>query len=92
MTKTIKPKNGLQLKKVGNKYMLVKVCNEQVNLTDVFRLNETAAWLWQRINEGNFTLEELAGQLCKEYETEYLTALADILRQLEEWQSFGLVE
>lgn len=92
MTETVKPKNGLQLKKVGNKYMLVKVCNEQVNLTDVFRLNETAARLWQWINEGNFTPEELAGQLCDEYETDHSTALADIRRQLAEWKSFGLVE
>lgn len=92
MTETVKPKSGLQLKKVGSKYMLVKVCNGQTNLTDVFRLNETAARLWQRINEGNFTPEELADQLCNEYETDQPTALADIHKQLEAWKSFGLVE
>ena len=64
MNETIEPKDGLRLRKIGSRYMIVEACNGNVNMTDVFSLNETAARLWQRINEGKFTPEELAGWLC----------------------------
>lgn len=90
--KAIEPKLGLQLRKIGNKYMIVEVCNENVNMTDVFSLNETAARLWQRINEGKYASEELVDWLCGEYDTDKDTALRDIERQLEEWKKFGLIK
>ncbi|EIY26936.1 PqqD family protein [Phocaeicola dorei] len=93
MTKneTIEPKDGLRLRKIGSRYMIVEACNGNVNMTDVFSLNETAARLWQRINEGKLTPEELAGWLCDEYDTDRDTALTDVQRQLEEWKAFGLI-
>lgn len=91
MNETIEPKDGLRLRKIGSRYMIVEACNENVNMTDVFSLNETAARLWQRINEGKFTPEELAGWLCGEYDTDKDTALTDVQRQLEEWKAFGLI-
>lgn len=92
MKEPIEPKGCLRLRKVGNKYMLVETCNGQVNMADVFSLNETAARLWQRINEGRFTPEELADWICGEYDTDKETALADVLRQLSEWRKFGLIK
>ena len=38
---------NLQLRKIGNKYMIVSTASGNVNMTDVFTLNETAARLWQ---------------------------------------------
>lgn len=92
MKEPIEPKGCLQLRKIGNKYMLVETCNGQMNMADVFSLNETAARLWQRINEGRFTPEELADWICGEYDTDKETALADVLRQLSEWKKFGLIK
>ncbi len=92
MNNAIKPKSGLLLRKVGSKHILVEVCNEQANLTDVFTLNTTAATLWERINAGAYTPEELAGWLCAEFETDAATALTDVRKQIDEWISFGLIE
>lgn len=86
------PKACLKLHKIGRKYMLVKSSDNCVNLTNVYSLNETAAWLWQRICEGEgHTPEELADSLFEAYKVEYERALRDVERQLEEWKRMGLI-
>lgn len=92
MNHTIQPKRNLQLRKVGKHYMIVEVCKENVNITNVFSLNKTAAALWQRINNGMYTAEELAEWLCGEFRVDRETAMKDIRRQLDEWKEYGLTE
>lgn len=92
MNRVIKTRQNLQLRKVGKHYMMVEVCKENVNITNVFSLNETAAALWRYINSGTYTAEELAEWICGEYRVDGETALKDIRRQLEEWKEYGLLE
>lgn len=88
----MKIKSHLQLRKVGRQYIIVDVCSKNVNLSDVYRLNETAAALWQRMAEGEQTADELAAWLQEEYEVDRETALKDVEGQLEEWKGFGLID
>lgn len=88
----MKLKENLQLRKVGRQYMIVDARSENVNMSKVFTLNETAAFLWQKISEKEWTVDELAGWLCEEYEVDRETGCKDIERQLEEWKNFGLIE
>lgn len=85
-------KEGLELRQIGNRYVIVKVCDGLANMTDVFTLNRTAARLWQRMGEGSFTAEELAGWLCDIYDVASDVAQADVNRQLDEWRNYGLLE
>lgn len=86
------PKTKLELRKIGNKYMLVDSVDGCVNLTNVYSMNKTAAWLWEAVCKGdNRTPEELAERLCKEYSVEYARALHDVRHQLEEWKKMGLL-
>lgn len=84
-------KKSLILRKIGNKYILVEVCDENVNMTDVFSMNATAAELWKRMGEGDFSIHELAEWMCNRYDVTMDVATADIERQLDEWKSFGLL-
>ena len=52
----IHPKNNLQLRKLGNSYMIVEVSAENVNMSNVYTLNKTAADMWQLITEGEHTV------------------------------------
>ena len=88
----MKIKSHLQLRKIGQQYIIVNVCSGNANLSDVCRLNETAAALWQQMAEGVQTAEELAAWLQEEYEVDRETALKDVERQLEEWKGFGLID
>ena len=83
-------KKNLRLRKVGSKYMIVDTATEQVDMVDVYTLNETAAWLWQTFAERDFTTEEMINALCQEYEVTREQAAADVEALMGEWDSFGL--
>lgn len=88
---TMRPKQNLQLRRIGSQYMIVDSRTEQVNLSHVFRMNRTAADIWQQMNEGCSTPEALAEWLCDNYEVDRDTALADVKRLLDSWTGFGLL-
>lgn len=89
----ITPKPNLKLRKIGRKFMIVETVDGCVNLTNVYSMNDTAAWLWEAVNSnGNRTPEELAEGLCREYGVEYERVLMDVRRQLEEWRDMELLE
>lgn len=91
MEMKIIPRSDLLLRKIGSRYMIVETADRQVNLTNVFTLNETAAGLWERLTDGVCTPEALAGWLCSAFRVDKETALADVHKQLEEWKEYGLV-
>ncbi len=87
----MKLKSQLKLRKMGSVYMLVDALAGEVNLTNVYTLNETAAQIWQQVGEGELVMEQLAEFVCQEYEVEYDQALEDVKALVEEWQRLGLV-
>lgn len=90
-TYIIKPQSGLKLRKIGRQHVIVKACDGNVNMSNVYSLNRTAAELWKQLEQGNSTVEGLAEWLCGRYEVEKAVALHDVERQLAEWESFGLI-
>ena len=55
----------LNLRRIGGKYMIVKAVGGKANMTDVITLNETAALLWERFSDMDFTEEEMADILAR---------------------------
>ena len=84
-------RNDLKLRKIGNKYVLVEVRDSHASLTDVFALNATAACLWQRMCEGDFTDQELAEWVCERFEVFFVFVFCVINRQLNEWKKYNLL-
>ena len=87
----MKTNPNLKLMKVGRFHMIVKVDESRVNMTDVFTLNDTAAWLWRKAEHTEFTDDMLAGWLCDEYGIGQDEALSDVRDMLAEWKEYGLV-
>lgn len=90
-SRTIRVKEGLQLRKIKDQHMIVEVCDDNMNMSNVYSLNRTAARLWERIESGNHTLQELAEWLCGVYDIDFATALGDVEKQLTDWESHGLI-
>lgn len=88
----ILPKTGLRLHKIGSKYMIVDSSSENVNLANVYSLNETAAWIWEKASSGAETADTLADAICQEFDIDRETALNDVIRQLQEWRGMGLIQ
>lgn len=88
----MKLKSNLSLRKVGRNYMVVELSDEEANLTNVYTLNETAAWIWKVCGTHEFTPESLVKRLCEEYEVSKEKAAEDIASLIREWKNFGLVD
>ena len=93
MTKTrlMKLQPNLQLRKIGNKYMIVSTASGNVNMTDVFTRNEPAPRRGPMLEGNDITPKERAVVLCNEYEVGEEDALKDVEKQLCEWKQSGLV-
>ena len=87
----MKLRENLTLRKMGSNYMIVDADTEQVNMVDVYTLNETAATLWQAFEGREFTEEEMVDYLCEEYDVAREQAARDVAAMLEEWRDFGLM-
>ena len=72
--------------------MIVNTRQENVDLSDVFTLNETAAGVWQQMIQGTAVPEELADWLCEIYEVDRETALQDVKKQSAQWKAYGLID
>lgn len=86
------PKPGLQLRRIGQQYMIVEVSAGNANMSNVYSLNRTAARLWELLSAKDSTPAELADELAEFYGIDSDTALRDVERQLKLWREFGLIE
>lgn len=83
--------------KLNNRFYLRKVADENIlvdgsgklDLTPVFSLNESAAWLWTRIGEEEFTEEKLVEWLCAEYDVDVDVAESDVHSIVLLWKQYG---
>ena len=87
----MKLKVNLKLRKVGRNYMLVDVSDADANITDVYTLNETAAFVWNAAAEHGVHAETLASLVCEEYDVSNDIALSDIKSILQTWRLSGLI-
>ena len=86
-------KKGFVLREVCGEYAIVGEGLGAVNFGKLLALNETAAWLWKEaLEQGDFTAESLAEELCEEYDVEPAVARKDVEAILTEWQNVEVVE
>ncbi len=74
------------IRTIAGEHILIG-CGEQINLSHMLMVNETAVFLIRKLQEGIATTEALAQCLTEEYNVTYPEALADteaLIRQLAE--------
>ena len=87
----MKLNQSLRLRRIGSKWMIVRVVDGEVNMTDVISLNETAARLWEQFQGREFTEDEMVEWLCGEYEVGLPVAKADVRNLLDRWKEYGML-
>lgn len=83
--------DNLKLRKIGRRYMIVDVSSSDVDFTNVYSLNESAAWLWEKIGRKEVEEEELVDWLCDRYDVEHEKAAVDVHKIIELWITHGLL-
>jgi len=86
-------KKGFKLRPLGNEFILVGEGIEQINFNKMITMNETAAYLWQQIQDGeDFDAEKLAKLLTDEYEVSYEQALQDAQSTIQSWLGAEIIQ
>ena len=88
----MKIKTGFELMKVCGEFVVVAHGMENIDFSKVISLNESAAYLWNKVKDKDFDVAELARLLTEEYEVDEATALRDVEKMMDEWREAGLAE
>ena len=84
-------KANLQHLNVGKDHFIIDPDGGAINLTDLYAMNEAAAYLWEQFSNRDFTPEEMAGQLAATYDVSPEQALTDVRQLLQTWDEDGLI-
>ncbi|WP_321480783.1 PqqD family protein [uncultured Bacteroides sp.] len=84
-------KKELTLRHIGNEYIIIDPNKGEVDMTKVYSLNETAAWLWQQLKESDFSIEEIATLLLQRYNVDSDRAVADATVLVQKFKEQGLL-
>ena len=89
----IRNRHNIRLRKMGSRYMIVNPSSSAINMTDVYTLNESAAFLMRKcLDSESFEIADLASWLMEEYDVAPELATADATATAEEWLRLELAE
>lgn len=91
MPSKMKLNQSLRLRRIGSRFVIVRIAEGEANMTDVISLNETAAALWEKFSGREFTEAEMVEWLCGEYEVEPSVAASDVHNLLARWKEYGML-
>ena len=85
-------KNGFELRKICGENIVIAHGVENIDFTKVITLNESAAFIWQQVEGKEFTVEDLADALVREYGIDKELALKDSQNLLDSWRAAGVLD
>lgn len=83
--------NSFRLKKVGDDYILIDAGSGRADLTSVFSLNESVAWLWNQLIGKDFTEETAVDLICGEYDVSREVASTDVHKIMLLLKAHGMI-
>lgn len=88
----MKIKNGFELRNICGENIIIAHGVKNIDFTRVITLNESAAFLWNKVAGKDFTEQDMVEALLAEYEVERPQAEADVKALLASWLDAGLLE
>jgi len=77
-------------RKTGNEYILVPITDNIADMNSVYTLNETGAFIWDRI-DGNRNVEEIIAALTDEYDIDTESAEKDMFLFIENMSKYLII-
>ena len=87
----MKKKNGFNLRTVCGEKIIVAEGKENIDFSKIIVLNESAAYLWEKVSDNEFTAEEMAKWLTEEYDIDEETAKRDANTLAKQWMEAGII-
>lgn len=84
-------KPGFNLRDICGESVLVAEGKENIDFSNIISMNETAAFLWQSVGQGDFSLDQMVEALLNEYDVDREKAIDDCKRLIDEWSGAGII-
>lgn len=81
---------GFKAKTICNEFILTPD-NSQVDLNRIISMNSSARFLWENLQDRDFTVQDMVNMLLSEYEVSGEVALADCEKLVKDWQDAGIL-
>lgn len=88
----MKQKKGFNLRNVCGEQIIVAEGKENIDFSNIISMNESSAYLWQKLEEKEFSVEDMAKLLTEEYEVDEATALNDCKELTTLWREAEIIE
>ena len=88
----MKIKKGFILREMCGENIVAGEGLENISFNKLISLNATAAFLWQKVVDKEFTPEDMAGYLIEEYGIDMELALKDSKALAQAWIDAGVAE
>ena len=88
----MRAKKGFNLREVCGEQIIVAEGRENIDFTNIISMNESSAYLWQKVAETEFDEDTLTHLLVEEYEVSDEQARADVKQLMQKWLEAGIVE
>lgn len=88
----MKTKKGFNLRTICGESIIVAEGKENIDFSNIISLNETATYLWEKIEGKQFSIDELVTLLTEQYDVDEKTARDDSKTLIQQWLDAGIVE
>lgn len=88
----MKLRTDLVLRTIGSDHMIVDPSQDMVDLSTVYTLNDSAAWLWEQLKEIEFSSATVVELLCEHYDVTETQAQADAEILIQDFEKQGLLQ
>jgi hypothetical protein len=88
----MKIKKGFMVRKIVDLWIVVPLGERVVDFNGILTLSDSAARLWNRLEAGSATRDELLAELTDTYDVDAETAAADLDAFFESLTVAGLIE
>ncbi|WON96182.1 PqqD family protein [Sphingobacterium sp. Lzh-3] len=88
----MKLRSDLVLRTIGADHLIVDPSQDMVDLSTVYTLNSSAAWLWEQLKGKEFNNDTIVDLLCENYDVDIEQAKSDAEILLQDFQKQGLLE
>ncbi|MBP3936714.1 MAG: PqqD family protein [Clostridia bacterium] len=88
----MKTKSGFMRRKLGTQEVIVAVGEASKQFSGIIRLNETGAFLWDKLAEGDMTEQKLVEALLGEYDVPQDIAERDVANFVKTVRDEGMLD
>jgi len=88
----MKLRSDLILRTIGSDHLIVDPSQDMVDLSTVYTLNSSAAWLWEELKGKEFNTDTIVELLLENYEVSKDQAASDAAVLLQDFRKQGLLE